>query len=117
MNKHEKMNYVEFPANNLMATKTFFENTFGWAFEDFGSEYTSFNNETLGGGFFKAKEASKQVNGGALIVFFSENIEKTQAKIEACGGVITQKTFEFPGGKRFHFEEPSGNEFAVWGEL
>ncbi len=117
MNKHEKMNYVEFPANNIPATKVFFEGAFDWVFQDFGPEYTSFSNEGLDGGFFKAEVSSKQTNGSALIVFFSKNIEKTKAKIESCGGVITQNTFEFPGGKRFHFEEPSGNEFAVWAEL
>lgn len=114
---HEKINYVEFPANDLNKTKRFFEDAFGWIFQDFGSEYISFSNEGVDGGFFKAEASSKQNNGGALVVFFSENIEKTKAKVESCGGVITQNIFEFPGGKRFHFEEPSGNEFAVWAEL
>lgn len=116
-NKHEKINYVEFPAKNITATKAFFEKALGWSFQDFGPEYTAFSNEGVNGGFFKANSASKQATGGALIVFFSENIESTKAKVERAGGIITQDVFEFPGGKRFHFEEPSGNEFAVWAEL
>lgn len=113
---HEKINYVEFPAKDLNATKAFFEAAFCWTFQDFGPEYTAFNNQGLDGGFFKADTASTQANGGALIVLFSSNLESTQQKIKTAGGIITQDVFEFPGGKRFHFTEPSGNEFAVWAE-
>jgi len=113
---HEKINYVEFPAKDLNATKAFFEAAFGWVFQDFGPEYTAFNNQGLDGGFFKANTASTQANGGALIVLFSSNLESTQQKVKTAGGIVTQDVFEFPGGKRFHFTEPSGNEFAVWAE-
>jgi len=57
------------------------------------------------------------MHGGALITFYSNNIESTQAKIEASNGVIVKEIFTFPGGRRFHFSEPSGNEFAVWTDL
>lgn len=117
MNNHEKMNYVEFSACDLIATKAFFESAFDWVFQDYGPEYTAFNHQGLDGGFFKAEVSSTQATGGALIVFFSNNLTDTQNKIKTAGGVITQDTYEFPGGKRFHFTEPSGNEFAVWGEL
>lgn len=114
---HEKINYVEFAANDLNATKAFFEAALGWSFQDFGPEYTAFNHQGLDGGFFKAEGASVQAKGGALIVLFSNDLDSTQQKIKAAGGVITQDTYEFPSGKRFHFTEPSGNEFAVWGQL
>lgn len=114
---HEKINYVEFAAIDLTATKRFFEKAFGWTFQDFGIEYTAFSNQGIDGGFFKADLSSKQAQGGALIVLLSENLEETQSKVEAAGGVITQAIFEFPGGKRFHFTEPSGNEFGVWAQL
>lgn len=117
MNEHEKINYVELPARNIPATKAFFSQVFGWSFEDFGPDYTAFADQGLDGGFFQADQVSSTKTGGALIVFYSHDLEVTQAKIEAAGGVIVEPTFSFPGGRRFHFTEPSGNEFAVWSDL
>mgnify|MGYP001791771141 CR=1 FL=1 len=117
MNEHEKINYVELPARDISATKAFFTQVFGWSFEDFGSEYTAFVDQGLDGGFFKADLASSPETGGALIVFYSNNVEATRTKIEAAGGTIVKPTFSFPGGRRFHLTEPSGNEFAVWSDL
>ena len=117
MNEHEKINYVEFPAKDITATKDFFINVFNWTFEDYGPDYTAFSNEGLDGGFFRADLAAIPANGSALIVFYSKDLVSTQAKIEAAGGVITQAIFRFPGGRRFHFTEPSGNEFAVWSDV
>lgn len=116
MNQHEKMNYVEFPAQDLAATKAFFSQVFGWTFEDFGAEYTAFSNQGLDGGFFKADLASSTEKGAALIVFYSQDLAATQIKIEQAGGKILKPIFSFPGGRRFHFAEPSGNEFAVWSD-
>lgn len=116
MNVHEKLNYLELAACNLPATKTFFETVFGWSFQDFGPEYTSFSNEGLDGGFYQADLTSRAEKGGALLVFYSENLENTLEKVRAAGGEVVQEIFSFPGGRRFHFLEPSGNEFAVWGE-
>ncbi|MEM8605193.1 MAG: VOC family protein [Cyanobacteria bacterium P01_H01_bin.121] len=116
MNEHEKLNYVELPASNLDATKAFFITAFGWTFEDFGPEYTAFSNQGLAGGFFRSDLASTTSTGGALLVFYSHDLEATQAKIAAAGGRIVKPTFTFPGGRRFHFTEPSGNEFAVWSD-
>jgi predicted enzyme related to lactoylglutathione lyase len=111
---HEKINYVEFPARNLEATKAFFKKAFGWSFVDYGPEYSAFSGEGLDGGFFKSSLSATSDNGSALIVFYSERLEETQAKVERAGGRIVKPIFSFPGGRRFHFEEPSGNEFAVW---
>ncbi|MEM9907436.1 MAG: VOC family protein [Cyanobacteria bacterium P01_D01_bin.44] len=117
MNEHEKINYVEFPAKDMEATKAFFTKVFGWSFEDFGPEYTAFSNEGLDGGFFKSDLVASTENGSALIVFYSEALEQTQAKIEQAGGEVIQSIFSFPGGRRFHFCDPSGNEYAVWSEI
>ena len=117
MNDHEKINYVEFPARDMEATKTFFAKVFGWSFTDYGPDYTAFSNEGLDGGFFRADLASSAANGSALIVFYSKELEQTQNKIEQAGGTILQEIYEFPGGRRFHFAEPSGNEFAVWSDI
>jgi len=116
MNQHEKMNYVEFPAKDLGATKAFFESIFGWSFTDYGPEYTAFENQGLDGGFFQSDLASSTENGAALIVFYSDQLEATLEKVEKAGGSILKPIYSFPGGRRFHFTEPSGNEFAVWGE-
>ena len=116
MNEHEKINYVEFPAKNLQATKNFFAQVFGWSFEDYGPEYTAFSDQGLDGGFFKSVLESATSNGAALIVFYSQSLEATQTKIEQAGGVLMKPPFSFPGGRRFHFAEPSGNEFAVWSD-
>ena len=115
MNQHEKMNYVEFPAKDLAGTKAFFESVFGWSFTDYGPEYTAFENQGLDGGFFQADLASSTEKGAALIVFYSDQLEATRAKVEQAGGSILKPIYSFPGGRRFHFTEPSGNEFAVWG--
>jgi len=116
MNLHEKINYVELPAKDLAATKAFFESVFGWSFVDYGPEYTAFENQGLDGGFFRSDLASSTEKGAALIVFYSNQLEATLAKVEKAGGSILRPIFSFPGGRRFHFTEPSGNEFAVWGE-
>ena len=116
MNQHEKMNYVEFPAKDLAATKAFFESVFSWTFTDYGPEYTSFENQGLDGGFFQSDLASSTEKGAALIVFYSNQLEATLAKVEKAGGSILKPIYSVPGGRRFHFTEPSGNEFAVWGE-
>ena len=117
MNQHEKINYVEFPARNIEATKAFFTKAFGWSFEDFGPDYTAFSDQGLDGGFFKSELSSSTENGSALIIFYSQELEVTQGKIENAGGEIIKPIFSFPGGRRFHFIDPSGNEYAVWSDL
>lgn len=115
MSKHEKINYVEFQVKDLNATKAFFTAAFGWSFTDYGPDYSSFS-EGIDGGFYTSDLASSTANGGALVVLYSDRLEETQSKIESAGGIIIKPIFAFPGGRRFHFTEPSGNEFAVWGE-
>ncbi len=115
MNKHEKINYIEFPAKDIETTKDFFSAVFGWSFVDFGPEYTSFSNEGLdgGGGFYKSDLISSTEKGSALIVFYSHKIEQTQSKIENAGGKIIKPIFTFPGGRRFHFANPNINEYSL----
>lgn len=116
MSEHEKLNYVEFPASDLPATKTFFEQVFSWTFVDHGPEYAAFSGQGLDGGFFKSTLCSTTAQGGALLVFYSKDLEQTRDKIVRAGGTILRPIFSFPGGRRFHFSEPSGNELAVWSE-
>lgn len=117
MNEHEKINYVELPARDIQATKAFFTQVFGWSFEDFSPEYTAFSKQGIDGGFYKSDLASSTANGAALVVLYSRDLEATQAKIESAGGQVVKPIFSFPGGRRFHFSEPSDNEFAVWSDI
>jgi len=114
--EHEKINYVEFPAKDLTATKAFFSQAFNWQFTDYGPEYSAFSVESAGleGGFYSADLAASTYSGSALLVLFSNNLEQTQKTVEISGGSIVKAIFQFPGGRRFHFADPSGNEFAVW---
>lgn len=116
MHKHHRLNYVEFAACDLEKTQQFFSTVFAWQFENYGSDYCAFTNQGLDGGFYRANKKAIAKNGSALLVFYSDNLKITQQAIERAGGEIIQAIFKFPGGYRFHFLEPSGNEFAVWSE-
>lgn len=116
MNQHEKINYVEFAARDLAATKAFFSQAFGWTFTDYGPGYTAFSDQGLDGGFYQADLAADSANGSALIVLYSRSLEETLAKVEAAGGRVVKPIFDFPGGRRFQFCEPSGNELSVWSD-
>lgn len=117
MNINDKINYIEFPARNIEATKAFFATAFGWTFEDFGPDYAAFSNQGVDGGFYKSELSSSTGSGGALVVLYSDSLELLQTKIEEAGGTIVRPIFPFPGGRRFHFTEPSGNEMAVWSDV
>ena len=112
-----KINYLEIPASDLAASKLFFNAVFDWQFTDYGPEYCAFDKTAgLDGGFYLSDKTATSAQGSVLVVFYSHNLEDTQAKITQAGGQISQAVFDFPGGRRFHFLDPSGNEFAVWSE-
>lgn len=116
MNNNEKINYIEFPAHDMDATEAFFSKTFDWTFEHYGPDYTAFFNAGLDGGFYRSELRSVTEKGSVLVVFYSSDLEETLSNVIENGGAITKDIFSFPGGRRFHFTEPSGNEFAVWSE-
>jgi len=116
MSNHEKINYLELPARDIGKAKLFFTGVFGWSFVDYGPEYASFSGGGLDGGFYRSALNASTGKGSALIVFYSERLEETQSKIEKAGGSIVKPIFSFPGGRRFHFSDPNGNEYAVWSE-
>lgn len=116
MTKNNKINYIEIPAKNIEATKIFFSDVFGWSFVDYGPDYCSFTAQGVDGGFFKSDLVVSTKNGSPLIVLYSNSLETTQAEIEKANGKIIKPIFSFPGGRRFHFSDPNGNEFAVWSE-
>ncbi len=117
MNQHEKINYIEFPVKSLHRTKKFFSTVFAWTFEDYGEEYTAFSDGVMKGGFFKSPLSASTNQGSVLIIFYSDDLEKTLKKVLEAGGEVVQEIFAFPGGRRFHFSDVSGNEFAVWSEV
>lgn len=110
------INYIEFPARDLSATQTFFEQVFGWQFESYGPDYIAFSSAGTPGGFYRSDKASRMANGAALAVIQADDLEAKLEQVKAAGGRIQQDIFSFPGGRRFHFIEPSGNEWAVWSE-
>ena len=107
------INYIELPVTDINAAKQFYGEAFGWKFVDYGPEYASFNDGKLDGGFRKEESVQR---GGPLIVLYATHLESVKTEIEQAGGKIVIEIFEFPGGKRFHFTDPSGNELAVWSE-
>src|SRR5437764_9828119 len=111
---HEnQIDYIEFPASDIERTKKFYAAAFGWTFEDYGPDYTSFQDGRLSGGFTKEIAGPSK---GTLVVLYSSDLSASQAKVKSAGGVIAKDIFSFPGGRRFHFTDPSGNELAVWSD-
>ena len=114
MSNNRKINYVEFTTSDIARSKQFYGAVFGWSFEDYGPEYAAFSAATAGidGGFRKGSPET----GSPLIVIYASDLAATEKAIVAAGGKITVPTFEFPGGRRFHFADGAGNELAVWSE-
>jgi uncharacterized protein len=131
--QHHAINYIEFTTTDIAATKAFYERAFSWNFQDYGPDYMAFDKDHAGidGGFRKGDPGSPGTGprpwGGdpqqqtpsdtaPLIVLYSQDLKATQDAIIAAGGSITVPTFDFPGGKRFHFSDGQGNVLAVWSE-
>jgi predicted enzyme related to lactoylglutathione lyase len=110
------IDYIEMPSTNLAATKDFFSGLFGWVFQDYGPDYAAFDDGRMTGGFFASESTSTVAKGAPLVVFYSAELEKMSQEVAQLGGKITREIFEFPGGRRFHFEAPGGGEFAIWSE-
>lgn len=116
MKETGKINYIEMPSRDIEVTKAFFASAFGWSFVDYGAEYVAIENAGLDGGFFKSEKAMSTDNGSALVVLYSTDLQKSVERVKSAGGQIVQEIFSFPGGRRFHFCDPNGNEYAVWSE-
>lgn len=114
--KNEKIDYLEFQVEEIEKEKEFFENVFSWKFTDYGNDYSAFADAGIDGGIVRSKKRARSDEGSVLIVFYSIELEKTRDKIADNGGKIIKPIFTFPGGRRFHFTSPGGNEFAVWSD-
>jgi len=113
MKKSNHIDYIEFKANDLEQIKKFYKQIFDWEFTDYGPTYIAFNASGVEGGFEKT---DKTIVNGALIVLYHLDLDIIKQQIVNFGGVITKEIFSFPGGHRFHFKDPSGNELAVWSD-
>jgi len=109
-----QFDYIEFSANDIERTKAFYADVFGWRFEDYGPDYTAYFDGRLAGGFTKEVQPTGR---GPLPVIYASDLTAAIKKIEAAGGKIVKNVFSFPGGRRFHFADPNGNELAVWSDL
>ena len=116
MPEHHKIDYVEFGSPDPAATRSFFEAAFGWRFEVF-DDYLAFHGAGLDGGIYPADQVARADRGGPLVVFYSHDIAASEQLVRRHGAIIVRACFSFPGGRRFHFTEPAGNEFAVWSDL
>lgn len=108
------IDYIEFYCTDIKAIKSFYHNAFGWEFTDYGDAYAAFNDGFISGGFDQIADMPKALN--PLVVLYAAELEACLEKVQSSGGVIVKDIFSFPGGRRFHFEDPSGNELAVWSE-
>ncbi len=111
--KDNHINYIEFKAKDLKRIKEFYSGAFNWTFTDYGPTYTAFSDSGLLGGF---EETDKETVNGALVILYHKNLEYIKETILKLKGVISKDIFSFPGGRRFHFTDPSGNELAIWSD-
>src|SRR5690554_3764524 len=105
--KNNHINYIEFKAKDLEAIQSFYSGVFGWSFTDYGPTYTAFTESGLEGGF---EQSDEEVVNGALVVLYHQDLKEVIQKITESGGTLSKDIFAFPGGKRFHFLDPAGNE-------
>ncbi len=109
------IDYVEIPVTDLNKARDFFSALFGWSFESWGDDYMSFNDGRFNGGFRRATEPAPST--GVLLIFFSANLERDFERVQELGATISEPIFPFPGGRRFHFVDPTGTEFAIWSDV
>ncbi len=107
------INYIELYTNDIPAVKNFYTQAFQWEFTDYGPSYTAFSKSGLEGGF---ELTNTKITNGALVVLYHNNLEHIKQKVIECNGTITRDIFSFPGGRRFQFLDPTGNELAVWSD-
>jgi len=117
---HHSIDYIEIPVTDLTEAKRFYGEAFGWAFNDYGDDrgvqYVGIRRhpdiaDQEVGGFAPVETVQSR---GVLVILYSQDLETSLEQVRQAGGQITTEPFEFPGGRRFHFKDPSGNELAVW---
>jgi predicted enzyme related to lactoylglutathione lyase len=115
---NHKINYIEFTTTDIELAKKFYSAVFGWSFKDWGPDYIDCNASSSGIaiGFARGAAHQQQTKSAPLAVLYSADLKATEEAIIAAGGSIVVPTFEFPGGRRFHFSDGLGNVLGVWSE-
>lgn len=113
MHLNGRIDYCELAGADLTAMKRFYGAAFGLQFTDYGPTYAAFAESGLDGGI---RGDPKEAGKAPLIILYADDLEAMLSKVKAAGGTISREIFAFPGGRRFHFRDPSGNELAVWSE-
>jgi predicted enzyme related to lactoylglutathione lyase len=116
MSRDLKVDYIELPARDLDAVQTFYGRVFNWSFTDYGPDYRAFTDGSFNGGFYRADQQSSTVSGATLVVMYALDLEKIREAVLVAGGSLVKDIFPFPGGRRFQFTDPNGNELAVWSD-
>jgi predicted enzyme related to lactoylglutathione lyase len=111
---HHAIDYIEFTVTDMAKSRRFYEAAFDWKFNDYGPTYAGIQKQ--GGEAGGLRLDSKVSTGGPLVILYSSDLESTIMKVRNAGGRITKDTYAFPGGRRFQFADPSGNELAVWSD-
>jgi predicted enzyme related to lactoylglutathione lyase len=111
--KNSQINYIEFKAPNLEEIKAFYSKCFNWVFTDYGPNYVAFSQSGMDGGFEKT---NSEILNGALVILYHEDLTFAKNNVLKYGGNISKDIFSFPGGRRFQFLDPAGNELAVWSD-
>ncbi len=106
-----QIDYLEFPSTDGAKSRRFFQEAFGWGFLDYGPTYHAIEAAGIDAGI-QADPA--EITAAPLAIVRTADLEAAQRAVELAGGTITRAAFDFPGGRRFHFREPGGNELAVW---
>ena len=106
-----RIDYIELNVRDLARSKAFYSGAFGWKLTDYGPGYCAFSDGRLEGGLTTGEAPTP---GGPLVILYADDLEGMQRRVEAAGGKIVKAIFPFPGGRRFHFEDPDGYELAVW---
>ena len=112
---HHAIDYIEFTVTDLPRAKAFYGSAFGWKLNDYAPHYAGIQGEgrEVGG----MRQDAQVRPGGPLVILYSKDLEASLKAVTDAGGTILQAPYEFPGGRRFHFADPSGNELAVWSAL
>jgi len=106
----DKIDYVEFPSTNRAMSSAFFQAAFGWGIVSYGPDYDGLTDAGIDGGI---DQAESRVSA-TMAVIRTGDLDAAERRVLAAGGTITRPQFDFPGGRRFHFREPGGNEMAVY---
>lgn len=114
--RHHALDYVEIKVTDLAEAKAFYASAFGWVFNDYGPSYAGIRSADGEGEVGGLDATTPPMPGGPLVLLYSENLDATADAVTAAGGRVTEGPYEFPGGRRLHFADPSGNVLGVWSE-